>query len=69
MKLSTALRRAASEFEYKTVSRIGIATAKYENHPYYNRFLAGLHVLTWTRTCGWSWRHAWKMAMGYWETR
>jgi hypothetical protein len=42
---------------------------RYEEHPNFNRALAGLYQLLWTHFCGYGWRSAWRMAMGYWTPR
>ena len=34
----------------------------------YNRFLTGVHELSWMMVCGYGWKFAWKMAMIYWKS-
>lgn len=46
---------------------IGIRTSKYECYPNNNKFLAGIHALTWNHWCGYGWHFSFRMAWIYWK--
>ncbi len=41
----------------------------YQEHPKFNRFLAGLHCLFHWQFCGYGWRFALRLACIYWMPR
>jgi hypothetical protein len=42
---------------------------RYEESPRYNKWLAGLYQLLWTRWCGHDWRFSFRMARIYWSIK
>ena len=53
----------------KIITWIAIKTAKYEEYPAFNKWLAGIHAYLWAIACGYDNKHALTLLKIYWKPR